>query len=170
MKMKIAKLNETKVANIVEKIKSTVELPDGKKNHRYVADEFKQLFLAVIIDKDHKAAKIKIKNGEKFVTHENIAEGFEKMADFILKEGGVSSAEERAAILDRIEMKADMLEWAKDATEEALWQYANSGKYAKLFSNKELVLQFTNDPKVEGVPFFRIKKLKRLGKVTVADI
>ena len=80
----------------------------------------------------------------------SINEGMKKFLNKLLKHAGMNDPAERSKVIDSFEYGPADIEWVMDAVDEAMYQYAESGKNMRMFRDKMLQLS--------------VKKMVRSGK------
>lgn len=123
---------------------------------RFSKSDFQTLVYAILADKDFKAKKYLLRNGDLTEVDVDINAGMEKFLDKILKHAGMTDPSERSQIIDTFEYGVRDIEWVSDAVDEAMTIYTDCGKNMRMFRDKMLQLTITK----------MVRSGKYAGKVT----
>lgn len=130
------------VASLIEELKSNP-------SSRFSKSDFQTLVFGVLSDKDFKAKKHLLKNGEMVEEEVEFGSAMKKFLDKLLKHAGMPDATERAAVIESFEYTPKDVEWITDCVDEAMYLYTECDKNMRMFRDK--MLQLT------------IRKMKRSG-------
>lgn len=137
------KVVKTAVADIIQDIKDN-------DSRRFSKGDFQALVYAILADKNFNAEKW-IQRGDELVSETfSINADLRKFLNKLLKHAGISDPVQRDHVIDAFEYSPKDIGFVTDAVEEAMYQYAESGKNLTIFREKMLRMS--------------IKKIVRTGK------